>query len=235
MTGAAQRTLETVENVAEKFRQGAIETTFRQAMPEVFPLGGGRLEVAELRSDIHLGREDDLRLFWNRLPLGTTRSEIQAKVHYRYHVLMDDEWSIEVNGHSCIVYAPKLLPTLPPGLDLSTLEWETSRGWMRFNSDEIKEALRQDVHEHLQTAAYKNIELVRESARHVIAEFIRQWLLREDHWRADRFSSVQVIFADEDRQLQRRADPVLELGPLDPLTPLPEAEEPMAHMRKGKR
>ena len=30
-----------------------------------------------------------------------------------------------------------------------------------------------------------------------VAEFVRSWLLMEDHWREDRFRSVTVIFADE--------------------------------------
>lgn len=221
MADSAARTVATVETVAEKFRQGTIENTFRQAIPEIFPLGSGRLEVAELSGEISLSKQDELRLFWDQLPLGTTRSEMKVTAHYRYHVPMDEPWSIEVEGHSCIVYAPRLMPTLPPGLDLNTLEWETKRGWMRFNTDEVKDALRQDMGQHMQSAAYRNLSLVREPARQVIAEFIRQWLLREDHWRADRFSSVQVVFADEDRQALRKLSPVLELGHEDALTLLP--------------
>ena len=39
--------------------------------------------------------------------------------------------------------------------------------------------------------------MVRERSRLTVAEFVRSWLLIEDHWRSDRFRSVTVIFADE--------------------------------------
>jgi len=42
-----------------------------------------------------------------------------------------------------------------------------------------------------------HLELVRERCRRRVAEFVRSWLLQEDHWRSDRFRSVTVIFADE--------------------------------------
>ena len=43
----------------------------------------------------------------------------------------------------------------------------------------------------------ERIDLVRETCRRRVAEFVRGWLLREDHWRSDRFRAVTVVFADE--------------------------------------
>ena len=42
-----------------------------------------------------------------------------------------------------------------------------------------------------------SVDLVRESARRTVAEFVRSWLLIEDHWREDRFRSIVVVFPDE--------------------------------------
>ena len=39
--------------------------------------------------------------------------------------------------------------------------------------------------------------LVREEARKTVAGFVKNWLLKEDQWREDRFHSVIVRFSDE--------------------------------------
>ena len=56
-----------------------------------------------------------------------------------------------------------------------------------------------------------HIDLVREICRRRTAEFVRNWLLAEDHWRADRFRSVTVIFADETPQDPLAIPPTLSL------------------------
>ena len=42
-----------------------------------------------------------------------------------------------------------------------------------------------------------HMEMVRERCRRRVAEFVRTWLLREDHWRRDRFRAITVRFEDE--------------------------------------
>ena len=46
-------------------------------------------------------------------------------------------------------------------------------------------------------ADVRHRDLVREECRKKVAEFVRDWLLREDQWRSDRFHSIRVVFADE--------------------------------------
>jgi hypothetical protein len=55
------------------------------------------------------------------------------------------------------------------------------------------------------------MNLVREQCRIRVADFVRSWLLREDHWREDRFSSVIVIFADEEIEDTLIETPTIEL------------------------
>ena len=54
-----------------------------------------------------------------------------------------------------------------------------------------------------------HLELVRERCRRRVAEFVRSWLLLEDHWRFDRFRSVTVIFADETAPVPSSISPTL--------------------------
>jgi hypothetical protein len=53
--------------------------------------------------------------------------------------------------------------------------------------------------------------MVRERCRLEVAEFVRSWLLLEDHWREDRFHSVTVVFADETDVEPSIRPPTLEL------------------------
>ncbi len=41
------------------------------------------------------------------------------------------------------------------------------------------------------------IDLVRETCRRRLAEFVRGWLLSEGQWGGDRFRTITVVFADE--------------------------------------
>ena len=44
-----------------------------------------------------------------------------------------------------------------------------------------------------------------------VAEFVRHWLLKEDHWRPDRFRAITVVFADEAIPDLTLAAPTLEV------------------------
>jgi hypothetical protein len=52
--------------------------------------------------------------------------------------------------------------------------------------------------------------LVREEGRKTVAEFVRDWLLREDQWRTDRFHTIKVIFADEPAANPEQIPPTLQ-------------------------
>ncbi len=61
----------------------------------------------------------------------------------------------------------------------------------------------------------RHLEMVRERCRLELAEFVRSWLLLEDHWRDDRFRSVTVIFADETEIDESPQPPTLVLDRAD--------------------
>jgi hypothetical protein len=45
-----------------------------------------------------------------------------------------------------------------------------------------------------------HLALVREQCRKSVAEFVKAWLMKEDYWRTDGFSSIIVRFPDEEAQ-----------------------------------
>jgi hypothetical protein len=190
---------ENAVDIAAAFTSGTITTTFISAIPSFSPGGGARLELAAFEAMEILRNSDELRIGWDLIPLGTTVTEIRVPVTYRYHLRFDESWLLEVEGQSCVVYAPDIRPTLPPAIDTGRMERFSERGWLRFNEEEQMEELEKSITAVLSERAAdpRHLEMVRERCRLEVAEFVRSWLLIEDHWREDRFRSVTVIFADE--------------------------------------
>ena len=61
------------------------------------------------------------------------------------------------------------------------------------------EALERSITATLETRAMdeRHLALVREASRQSVAAFVKHWLMKEDHWREDRFTSIVVVFPDE--------------------------------------
>ena len=185
--------------IAEKFRSGTITKTFLASLPKIKNSGSGRLELAVLQSTETFRSEDNLRIGWDYVSLGTTVAEISVPVTYRYHLRLEEVWNLEVSNQTCLVTAPPILPTLPPSIDTGKMIKSSRNGWARFNAGEQLEAMEKSLTAKLSQYAGEEdrIALVREPARKTVVAFVRNWLLREDQWRQDRFHRIEVRFADE--------------------------------------
>ena len=191
--------VEKTESFAQGFRQGTITETFLASLPTIGDADGGLLELATLHSTEILRAEDNLRIWWNYVSLGTTVSEITVPVIYRYHIKLTDPWELSVSNRTCLVVAPRIRPSLPPGIDTGNIVKNSRNGWARFNADDQLTELEKSITEKLTEFADspERVALIRELARKTVADFVHSWLLREDHWRDDRFNRVIVQFADE--------------------------------------
>jgi hypothetical protein len=80
------------------------------------------------------------------------------------------------------------------------MEKRSTSGWLRFDVDEQMDDLERSITPTVseRAASPETIALVRDEARRQVAEFIRNWLTLEDHWRDDRFRTVTVVFSDEE-------------------------------------
>ncbi|MDA8020619.1 MAG: hypothetical protein MPN21_24540 [Thermoanaerobaculia bacterium] len=198
-TDIAGRAADRVEAIAEGFFTGDVTEQFVSSMPKVDRSAGGELEVAEVEIVETLTRSDERRLFWDTLSLGTTTVEVQVPVTYRYHVVLDDDWSVEVRGPVALVLAPSLRPTLPPALHTDRMRTRTEESWLRFDGadrlEELRASLTPRLTERAQAAGH--VDLIREEARRRVAQFVRRWLLDQEFWTDDRFSTIKVIFPDE--------------------------------------
>jgi hypothetical protein len=194
MKGAA----DAAGSIAERFRTGRITSTFTAALPRLQP-GGAVLELAAYEAVETFRRSDDRALFFDLVPLGTNVTEIRVPVTYRYHVRFDEAWHLDVRDRVCLVRAPRLRPTLPPALHTDRMEKQGERGWLRFDLEQQMDELEKSITPTLVTRAGdpQTISVVRETCRRRVAEFVRDWLLREEQWRDDRLNAITVTFEDE--------------------------------------
>lgn len=193
------RVADRAERIAKRFRTGTITETFRSSLPTIDRNRSGLLEVGTLEMVETFERSDERRVFWDAIPLGTTVSEIQVPVTYRYHVRLDGAWSLTVDEHTCRVVAPAIQPTLPPAIHTEGLEKRSEESWLRFDGDDQLAELEKGITPRLRQMAGdpRHVAAVRDAARTTVAEFVRSWLLMEDHWGGDRFRMIQVTFEDE--------------------------------------
>jgi len=213
MLAGTKMVLSHTSGLAEKFRSQHITETFLSALPTIARTPGGALELATANSVETIRREDERTVGWDMIYLGKTISEISVPVTYRFHVLLRDPWKLEVVGNTCVVHAPALRPSLPPAIHTDQMQKRSEAGWARFDAKEQMTELERSLTPRLVRHAGdpRRLALVREECSKTVAEFVRDWLLHEDHWRKDRFTSVKVVFADEPDVKPERAPPVINL------------------------
>lgn len=209
---AYSRTLQ----VAEKFRDSKITTTFRSNLKTVASTKGNILELATLESDEFFRRSDERHVFG--IYMGTTVAEITARATFRYHLRLSDSWNLNVRDNICVVRAPFFRPSLPVAIQTDRMLKSAASGWARFDKhdklNELESCMTPDLERRASDA--EHMEAVRERCRQSVAQFVKDWLMREDHWRKDRFSVIIVEFPDEAAQRKNtwaiEATPTLLLG-----------------------
>ena len=214
-TETVKTIVKTLPEAAEKFKTGKITHTFVEHIPDVSPTHGDVLELATSRSDEDFTRNDSKSIAWNMIYLGTTVSEIRVPATFRYHLRLSDSWRLASKDNVCYCLAPSIRPSLPTAIHTDQMQKSTASGWARFNKGDNLTILEQSITPDLDQRAgdSKHMKLVREACRQSVGDFVRKWLMKEDFWRSDRFTSIVVVFPDE-RSVN--SDEELELFPYEP-------------------
>jgi hypothetical protein len=185
--------------VARNFKTGKITHTFRESIPRIASTQGDVLELAVAQSDESFKRSDEKWIGWDYLYLGTTVVEIRVPVTFRYHLRLSDAWRLAARDHVCVVLAPPVRPSLPPAIHTALMEKQAESGWARFDKndklDELEQSLTATLEQRARDATH--LQLVREACRQSVAQFVKRWLMRQEHWRSNRFSVIVVVFPDE--------------------------------------
>ena len=183
----------------EKFQAHRVTETFRESLTRITPTNGDVLELAVVESDETITKFDMKTLFNDTVYLGTTISEIRVPAVYRYHLKLSDEWKLTTSGNVLTVIAPVIRPSLPPAIRTERMEKKSESGWLRFNADENLAELEKNVTPTLERRAGSpgKIKQASEACRKSVAEFVKNWLLKEGQWKQNSIAAIVVIFADE--------------------------------------
>lgn len=157
-----------------------VETRFQEALVEVKSNHGDVLEVATYQGNEFFTESDRLDITVLGLPvsLGTTEAFLRVPVTYRFHVLLSDRWQIRTTPETVTVIAPKIRPSLPPAPNISQMEIQSTRGWARFNRNDVEERVKSMVTNILNVRAQDlaRSQLIRDASRHSIESALKQWI-----------------------------------------------------------
>jgi hypothetical protein len=181
--------------VDERFNEHNITHTFISAIPKLTK--EMNLEVATSHQTEVFERTDTRRLLG--INLGTNIAQIKVPVTYRYHIRLYDPWQLQITGQTLLVRSPRLQACLPPAIHTDQLEQHIVRGWARWTPTELLQQLHHDLTPILSQYATdtRRMELVRETCRIGVAEFVRRWLEAENRWSREGFTAILVQFGDE--------------------------------------
>lgn len=213
------KSIQAIASSAEKFKTGTITHTFVEHIPDVSPTHGDVLELATSQSVEEFSRSDSRKIAWDWIYLGTTVSTIRVPATFRYHLRLSDPWRLAAKDRVCKVLAPEIRPSLPTAIHTDQMEKHTENGWALFNKDdqlaELERGITPELDKRSGDAAH--LKLVREACRQSVGDFVRKWLMKEEQWRSDRFTSIIVVFPDEceagsDQELEQfRYEPTVKL------------------------
>lgn len=191
----------------------AVNRTIQQSIADIRATRGDVLLLAEIET-LETIRESDTKLL--RVPytefdisVGTTESEVRIPAHYRYFVRLDSPIRAEIEQHGkwrrCVIHAPALEVQTPVGFDSNRMEIRVDAGWLRFNKDESREKVLKSISSVLETRAPQKIPLAQDKARAAFANFVRNWLLREQLYGDDFINDIIVLFPGETDPAQIKA------------------------------
>lgn len=192
--------------------QVTINKRFVDELPVFKAIVGGNLEVGTGEATEDFKRSDARYTAFGWVYLGETTSEIRVPVIYRYHLALAGNWRLDQAGKVCIVTVPKLEPSLPVAIDTTRMEKHASNGWSRFDKINQLDQLEKELTPTLEQYARdeKHVDTARQKFRPVVADFVRAWLLKEQQWSEDRFTSVIVVFEDEQSNVSPVGAPTID-------------------------
>ena len=171
----------------------SVTQTFREYLASVKAAKGDELLVAEVRAVNEITRSDTRREFWTGLSLGTTTASIRYPVTYRYAIRLSDVWRMRVDGRLVQVRRPVLRP-LEPAIDTTGIEFQGGNGWLRWNKDEMRDALLKELTPDAAIRAREHAATARPHADIAVTAFINAWLLTAT--RTERRDAVVVLQDD---------------------------------------
>ena len=205
-TRTLARGADTLVEIARAFRQGSVEIRFSSYAAEIS--GSQYLQFATLNELEVFERSDSASLLWGRVPLPDIVVEATAPVEYTFYVDLRGEWRFALEDGIIAVSAPPIAFN-EPAIDASRIRYRVRQDSLVRDTGEAMAKLRLVLTDLARQRAADSIDLVRETGRRRIEDFVRTWLVSEfpDSERL----RIVVVFADEESALEADGESALGL------------------------
>jgi hypothetical protein len=180
------------------FFSSEVKQSASNVLLEIQRTHGDILEVASPTTTMETFTKADSRMAaWGKIYLGTTITEIKVPATYRFHVKLSEMKDARVDGNVLIITAPDIRPSLPVAFDTAGIERKSDSGWARFNGAEQLADMEKNITAGLNERAVKQAEVVRETARKDIEEFVQRWIVDNNPGLRDQIRAIKVLFPGE--------------------------------------
>jgi len=202
---------------SEQFWKVNLEENFRAETLKIASTNGNELTLARHERKEVFERDTVVvvPLLNRAVPFSDRKTKVAFPATYRYHILLNDPWAIETQEETVVVRAPEIRATLPVAFDSGKVKTDTEGWWVSggragTDAEALKKRITEKLNEQAQTE--EMIDAVRDECRDSLAKFVKNWLMKEDYWRAGRFTEIKVLFPDEGEAMLGEMEPVLEFG-----------------------
>lgn len=200
-------------DVGDMLVQRKIQDRVSEKISRIRATQGDILELAVLESMLTFEQED----IWQNVPAGLGKSVLRAEIPavFRFFTKISEPISVSTREIGdeiiCTVTAPKLQPVLPVAFDTSRAVWTRDIGILRFNREEMTDALQKKISMRLVISAKNHARsvAVRDAARKSFEKFVTEWLsdVRELRERPNTRLTVKILFADEVPPPEKKSSP----------------------------
>ena len=180
--------------IAAAFADRSVEIRFASEAVEI--AGSQFLQFATLEETEIFERIDSSTVLWGTVTLPDVVVEARAPVTYTYAVDLQGRWELDLIDGILFVTAPAIKAN-EPAIDASRIEYRVKQDSLVRDSDAALEALRRLLTDLARRRATENIDLVRDTGRRQVEEFVRAWLVHD--YEESRRLRIEVRFADEPR------------------------------------
>ncbi len=179
-------------DLAAAFADRAVEIRFASEAVEI--AGSQFLQFATLEETEIFERIDSSTVLWGTVTLPDVVVEARAPITYTYAVDLQGRWQLDLVDGILFVTAPAIEAN-EPAIDVSSIEYRIKQDSLVRDSDAALAALRRLLTDLARRRAADNIDLVRDTGRRQVEEFVRAWLVRD--YEESRRLRIEVRFADE--------------------------------------
>lgn len=179
---AASRTAQVVTNLgkvlldlASAFNQRTISTAFASYATSL--AANQFLQFATLRQVELFTQTDQATTGFGYLPLPDVIVEAQAPVEYTYYLDLKAKWDFTLTNGVIYVLAPPIRFN-KPAIDASEITYEIKRGSVLRNEEQARENLKKSLTSLAHLRAREHVQLVRETGRRQVTEFVETWLAK---------------------------------------------------------